>query len=359
MKNSVLILFALCFWINAQSQQYITGLKKIGPGLYLVWYDGFSNKSIVAEFRDFIAVIEFPQNESVSHELITRMEREFPGKKIRYVMHSHHHSHSVSAFDPFLTRTKAKLVTTKYNLAEIKKLTRDTVGLVRQTIVYQGGYSIKDKFNEVEILEINQKEYPVPTTEYNIFNFPGQSAMVSGCLFNKPQGYYEVVNRRKTALKDFMNQKNIKATSIIPTNTTRSNGFLDVCTNETLDSTLSFGLDPDKFNKTLKMRSVEYLLGQRDSLKSELSKIPRSYDYLVCVNSLIGSSEFLRAISILRPLSELYPKEGVIQYFTAQCYEGLNLNMEAVLFYEKYAKTLSNSQEVAEIKLKIDKLSKP
>jgi hypothetical protein len=358
MRAALLAILLHAFTSAAYSQTYISEIKRIGDRTQIVWYDRYSNKSVIAEFADFLAVIEFPQVDSLSNELITRLGKEFPKKPIRYVLHSHHHSHSISAFDPFLQRTKARLVTTRYNLEQVKGLTKDTARLMREAIVYQGSYTIKDRTNELRLMEMRQSEYNVPTPEYNVFLFPKQSSMVTGCLYNKPEAYHEVVNDRKKALDLFLKDKRIAPSSLIPTNTSRSNGFMDICSRATFDSTLAMGIDPVRFMESMHSRKVEYLLASKDSLKAEFSKIPRSYDYIVCANYLIAYGDPLRAIAMLRPLAELYPTESVIPYFTGVCYENMGMKTEAVAHYRRQLALLKDEDEMDEVRKRIASLEK-
>lgn len=357
MRKRILMAFLSFCTLSSLSQPFVSEVRSIGDRLHLVWYDRYSNKSIVAEFRDFIVLIEFPQGDSLVDELITRLGRDFPGKPIRYVMHSHHHSHSISSFDPFHRRTQAKLVTTKYNLEHVKALTTDTARLLREAIVYSGTHTIQDRTNRLVAMQVRQSEYAVPTPEYNVFHFPMQSSMVTGCLFNKPTGYYEVVNQRKRALKDFMRDRGLNPASLIPTNTSRTNGFVDICTADMLDNTLTEGLDPDRFAERFKSMDVQYLFSKSDSLKASFSLIPRSYDHIVCANYLIAGGEYLRAVSVLRPLTELYPTEAVIPGFIAQCYESMGMKTEAVAYYRRQRSLLTDTEELEEVDRKIAELS--
>ena len=52
---------------------------------------GGSHHSVAVEFRDFIAVVEAPQNEGRSLAVIAEVRRVIPNKPIRYVVNTHHH----------------------------------------------------------------------------------------------------------------------------------------------------------------------------------------------------------------------------------------------------------------------------
>ena len=52
---------------------------------------GGTHHSLAVEFRDFVAVIEAPQNEERSLAVIAEVEKLIPNKPIRYLVNTHHH----------------------------------------------------------------------------------------------------------------------------------------------------------------------------------------------------------------------------------------------------------------------------
>ena len=62
---------------------------ELAPGVWRI--AGGSHHSILVEFRDFVAVVEAPQNEVRSLAVITEVRRLIPNKPIRYVVNTHHH----------------------------------------------------------------------------------------------------------------------------------------------------------------------------------------------------------------------------------------------------------------------------
>jgi glyoxylase-like metal-dependent hydrolase (beta-lactamase superfamily II) len=63
--------------------------KPLGDGVWFV--GGGSHHSVVVAFKDFIAVIEAPNNEDRSKAVIAEAKRLAPGKPIKYVVSTHHH----------------------------------------------------------------------------------------------------------------------------------------------------------------------------------------------------------------------------------------------------------------------------
>ncbi len=346
-------------WQAAFGQGKITEFKKIDRNTYLLWYDDYENKSVVAEFNSFLMLIEFPNNDSVSREVIQLLKVKFPSKPIKYVSHSHEHSHSSTTFDPFLAQTKAKLITTAHNYESIKSLTKDTADLKNRTILVDSTYLIKDNSNSVEIFILRQADYLTPTKEYIVFYLDKQHTLVSGCLYNKPISYHEIVTQRKNGIKKFITEhKRLNVEKLIPTNTTRKGNFEDICTMSMLDSTLIKGIKPETFVEKMQQKSIEYLYAKEDSLSEEYIKLSRSYDYIVCANYLLTYGDYLRSIAMLKSLAKAFPKDAIIHYFTGYAYEMLNHPTEAIAYYQRYLQMLTDPDTIKEMEERIAQLKK-
>ena len=63
--------------------------QKLGDGVWLI--GGNAPNSVVVEFKDFIAVIESPDNEARSNAVIAEIKKTIPNKPIRYLVSTHHH----------------------------------------------------------------------------------------------------------------------------------------------------------------------------------------------------------------------------------------------------------------------------
>ncbi|MBI4264152.1 MAG: MBL fold metallo-hydrolase [Acidobacteria bacterium] len=68
--------------VAVESQQLAGGVWRIAGG---------THHSVAVEFRDFVAVVEAPQNEARSLAVIAEVRRLIPNKPIRYVVNTHHH----------------------------------------------------------------------------------------------------------------------------------------------------------------------------------------------------------------------------------------------------------------------------
>jgi glyoxylase-like metal-dependent hydrolase (beta-lactamase superfamily II) len=68
--------------VRAESQQLAQGVWLIAGG---------SHNSVLVEFRDFVTVVEAPQDEARSLAVIAEVQRLVPTKPIQYVVNTHHH----------------------------------------------------------------------------------------------------------------------------------------------------------------------------------------------------------------------------------------------------------------------------
>jgi glyoxylase-like metal-dependent hydrolase (beta-lactamase superfamily II) len=68
--------------VRVESQKMADGVFRIAGG---------THHSLAVDFRDFVAVIEAPQNEERSLAVIAEVEKLIPNKPIRYLVNTHHH----------------------------------------------------------------------------------------------------------------------------------------------------------------------------------------------------------------------------------------------------------------------------
>ena len=63
--------------------------RQLAPGVWLL--GGGSHNSVLVEFRDFLTVVEAPQNDERSQAVVADVRRLVPNKPIRYVVNTHYH----------------------------------------------------------------------------------------------------------------------------------------------------------------------------------------------------------------------------------------------------------------------------
>ena len=74
---------------NAEVPRVNVTSQMLAPGVWLL--AGGSHNSVALEFRDFIALVEAPQNDARTNAVIAEAKRVIPNKPIRYVLNTHHH----------------------------------------------------------------------------------------------------------------------------------------------------------------------------------------------------------------------------------------------------------------------------
>jgi glyoxylase-like metal-dependent hydrolase (beta-lactamase superfamily II) len=76
--------------------------QKLAAGVWLL--SGGTHNSALVEFKDFVAVVEAPQNEARSLAVIEEVNRLVPDKPIRYVVNTHHHFDHVGGVRTYLSQ---------------------------------------------------------------------------------------------------------------------------------------------------------------------------------------------------------------------------------------------------------------
>jgi len=76
--------------------------QNLADGLWLL--AGGTHSSVLVEFKDFVAVVEAPQNEARSLAVIEAVNRLVPNKLIKYVINTHHHFDHAGGLRTYLSQ---------------------------------------------------------------------------------------------------------------------------------------------------------------------------------------------------------------------------------------------------------------
>ena len=76
--------------------------QKLSDGVWLL--GGGTHNSVLMEFKDFVAVVEAPQNEARSLAVIEEANRLAPNKPIKYVVNTHHHFDHAGGLRTYLSQ---------------------------------------------------------------------------------------------------------------------------------------------------------------------------------------------------------------------------------------------------------------
>ncbi len=298
--------------------------ETIADGVHLIWTPTFPEverrraKVVVVEFDSFTALIEAPWDDRTVRRILRTIEQRIPNKPLRFVMHTHHHDHSIYAVDPLLA-SGATLVTSAWNLEELVKLSADEAALRRRVLLVKDRFEISDGSQRLVVHLLKRGTPPegweVPTPEYMVFEMAEQQALVTGCLYNKPKERHEVINQRKRTLAAFLKEKDIPAELLIPTNTTSEGGFEDVCTRKMLEETLIEGLDPVESSQRFAAMTPEEMRSRRAEIAQELQQRKvGAFDMLVCQSRMVADKRPAHALVWLEIACELHPNDPYVWY---------------------------------------------
>ena len=251
MKRTVNLIAAVVFiftgTIFTSAQQDLNRIEKSKDRLYFMYYDSSNSKSTIVEYDDFVVLIEVPVKDEgggatnmKDHieggvKAIRTIEKQFPGKPIKYVIHSHWHPHSISAIAPFL-ENGSKLITTMENYSIIKKYMDESVKeKYRSNVIFaeadprSAGDSlvIDEPGNRIVIHYLKKSEYPnLPTIDYLYCYLPNYNLLHCACMYNKwtgePVEGKEMLTGREEDLHRFLTEKNIKPEHLIRLNNEKS-----------------------------------------------------------------------------------------------------------------------------------------
>jgi len=76
--------------------------RRLAEGVWLL--GGGTHNSVLVEFKDFVAIVEAPQNEARSLAVIEETNRLVPNKPIRYVVNTHHHFDHAGGLRTYLSQ---------------------------------------------------------------------------------------------------------------------------------------------------------------------------------------------------------------------------------------------------------------
>lgn len=356
MKQIILFLLALS---TVYSQTDYNLIKESDRhGLYFMYYDSSAAKSTIVEFEDFVVLIEAPiknegggakelkDHETGGEKIIRTLKKYFPGKPLKYFLHSHWHPHSISSINPFL-RSGVKVVTTAGNYNVIKRFT-DTVnieGLQEKLIFVQDSLEISDTKNSLTAYRLTQKDYPsVPTEDYLYFYFKSINVMHCACMYFKWEGESvegkELLTAREEDLHKFLLTKNLRPDYLLRYNKEKTE-ISEMMPIEGLENVIKNGIRSADISNKLLSYSQTALDDSSDVVISYLvgNNIPGSMVNST-VYSLLRKKELQKANSFAKIQAMINPSDPNSWDTLGETYYFLG-NMELAKYYEKQTKKVS------------------
>jgi glyoxylase-like metal-dependent hydrolase (beta-lactamase superfamily II) len=95
--------------------------EQVGPGVFLASGMAGGYRMLVADLGDDLAVVECPNGSEQSGRAIQAINKQFPGKPIKYVVPTHHHDDHAGGLRAFVA-AGAVVVTTKGNEAVFRRM---------------------------------------------------------------------------------------------------------------------------------------------------------------------------------------------------------------------------------------------
>jgi glyoxylase-like metal-dependent hydrolase (beta-lactamase superfamily II) len=95
--------------------------SQLAPGIHLLENAAPGYNILVAEMADHLVVVDAPNNSTVTERAIATIKRNIPGKPIRFVVPTHHHSDHAGGMRAFVAEG-ATIVTTPGNAALFRRM---------------------------------------------------------------------------------------------------------------------------------------------------------------------------------------------------------------------------------------------
>ncbi len=167
---------------NATAPAIQTASTKLAEGVWHV--TGGSHHSVVVEFKDYVAVVEAPQDERRSLAVLAETKKLVPGKPVRYVLTTHHHFDHSGGLRTYVAEG-ATVVTHQTNVSYFSKtlvapatLAPDAQSKSRKRPKFKG---VSDKFvltDGTQTIEVYATKGDAHTGEYTLVYLPGPKILV-------------------------------------------------------------------------------------------------------------------------------------------------------------------------------------
>ncbi|MFN8775492.1 MAG: hypothetical protein ACK5XV_01885 [Flavobacteriales bacterium] len=59
--------------------------RQVDKGIHVIWLYSYANKAVVGEFKDFIVLMEFPQSDTVTNEMMDFLSKQFTEMPFREI----------------------------------------------------------------------------------------------------------------------------------------------------------------------------------------------------------------------------------------------------------------------------------
>lgn len=197
--------------------------KTIGQWLHIVPMPQWNSKTVIADMKDFLVVIEPPANVEAGYTLLDNLKRAYPGKEIRYCVVSHLHPDHMGGVRPFMEEGTI-IVTTESTrnyftgIARNKHMFSKDVRVKKAItpkfqFVNMNRYEIKAGDRVVQLFLLNKRSHHAD--EYIISYIPSEKILVEGDLIKTNNLKQRTLNAQEKGLVDFIESEKINVKQIV------------------------------------------------------------------------------------------------------------------------------------------------
>lgn len=309
-----------------------------------MYFDSSGSKSTIVEFRDFLVMLEVPiidkgggatelvDDIAGGEKVLLSLKNYFPGKPLRYIMHSHWHMHSISSITPFI-KNGVSIISTRLNFDVLKKFMVPSFvenNMDKFIFVDEDSLVVNDLDNEIIAYRFEQKDYPsTPTKDYLYFYLPNYEYFHAACMYTKwmgePVDGKQLLSGREENLYTFIKSKKIKPEFLIRL-TNEGNEENDMQPFSGLrDVNISGIRTADILADCLKIDSVSLKQNRDEIVKEAIRKNIPSSIFNTCVYTELRKKQLGRALSYAIIQSMLNPSDanswdtlGEVYYFMGE-----------------------------------------
>lgn len=194
----------------------------IAPGLWVAEMEDIDSRSMIVEFANYLAVIEFAVGSANGERIVDAARRRWPNKPVRYALFSHYHPHYLGGVRAMIAEG-ATVITTPGNEAYVREITTlpfdskpDRLALTPRRLkirTFVDRFELADSTNR--LVAINYGERSQHTDEFVVFWFPRAKV-----LFETELGWVRVngklrASRRAAPLLSWIGEQKLAVDRIV------------------------------------------------------------------------------------------------------------------------------------------------
>lgn len=321
---SIIFLFHFVFSHQVDSQKSANYLLTKGENnvSIITMGEARSAQCTVIEYDDFVVVVEVPKIPQMvtsaddfdkQNPLVEFIDSAFSNKPIKYVLNSHHHSHSLSTIVPFL-KTGAQLITAQENVEiyhERGLLENEEMINYSESIIHVSADTVllAETGNPIQVLYLKKSDYKsIPTESFLFFNWPQQKLLAASCMvylkdYNEKYGFKGLVySNRLRDVSQIIKDKKLEVDRLLQLFKLRlkdGNNMPPIFPITYFENVLKHSWHRTEISEHFQNMSYETLTLKKDSI---LNYLGENDIYHIVLNhavyALIGKKEYQKAVAL-------------------------------------------------------------